>query len=94
MTLQFERKYSTQDSGASCHVSFVYFSNFFGIRLVELQIDRQLVLGSLIPAGRRKITCEAKEPPLPPPSLFLLYREEVGLYIISTDEVLNYKIGP
>jgi hypothetical protein len=48
-------------------------------------------LGSLIPAGRRKAMYEAKEPLFPPPSLFLMYREEVGLYIISTDEVLNYK---
>jgi hypothetical protein len=26
MTLQFERKYSTQGSGALCHVSFGFFS--------------------------------------------------------------------
>jgi hypothetical protein len=25
------------------------------------------------------------------PPFFFLYREEVGLYIIFTDEVLNYK---
>jgi hypothetical protein len=31
MTLQFERKYSTQGSGASCHVSFGFFFGFFGI---------------------------------------------------------------
>jgi hypothetical protein len=31
MTLQFERKYSTQGSGAPCHVSFGFFSGFFGI---------------------------------------------------------------
>jgi hypothetical protein len=42
MTLQFERQYSTQGSGASCHVSFSFFSGFFGIRLAELQIDPQL----------------------------------------------------
>jgi hypothetical protein len=42
MTLQFERKYSTQGSGASCHVSFGFFSGFCGIILVELQIDPQL----------------------------------------------------
>jgi hypothetical protein len=29
MTLQFERKYSTQGSGAPCHVSFVFFSPDF-----------------------------------------------------------------
>jgi hypothetical protein len=29
MTLQFERKYSTQDSGAPCHVSFGFFSPDF-----------------------------------------------------------------
>jgi hypothetical protein len=29
MTLQFERKYSTQGSGAPCHVSFGYFSPDF-----------------------------------------------------------------
>jgi hypothetical protein len=29
MTLQFERKYSTQGSGAPCHVSFCFFSGFF-----------------------------------------------------------------
>jgi hypothetical protein len=42
MTLQFERKYSTQGSGARCHVSFGFFSGFYGIILVELQIDPQL----------------------------------------------------
>jgi hypothetical protein len=31
MTLQFEREYSTQGSGAPCHVSFGFFSGFFGI---------------------------------------------------------------
>jgi hypothetical protein len=31
MTVQFERKYSTQGSGAQCHVSFGFFSpNFSG----------------------------------------------------------------
>jgi hypothetical protein len=29
MTLQFERKYSTQGSGAPCHVSFSFFSPDF-----------------------------------------------------------------
>jgi hypothetical protein len=42
MTLQFERKYSTQGSGALCHVSFGFFSGFNGINLAELQIDSQL----------------------------------------------------
>jgi hypothetical protein len=42
MTLQFERKYSTQGSGAPCHVSFGFFSGFYGIILAELQIDPQL----------------------------------------------------
>jgi hypothetical protein len=41
MTLQFERKYSTQGSGAPCHVSFGFFSGFCGIILLELQIDPQ-----------------------------------------------------
>jgi hypothetical protein len=42
MTLQFERKYSTQGSGAPCHVSLGLFSGFCGIILLELQIDPQL----------------------------------------------------
>jgi hypothetical protein len=42
MTLQFERKYSTQGSGPPCHVSFSFFSGFCGIILAELQIDPQL----------------------------------------------------
>jgi hypothetical protein len=42
MSLQFERKYSTQGSGAPCHVSFGFFSGFCGIILVELQIDPHL----------------------------------------------------
>jgi hypothetical protein len=42
MTLQFERKYFTQGSGAPCHVSFGFFSGFFGIFLSELQMDPQL----------------------------------------------------
>jgi hypothetical protein len=41
MTLQFERKYSTQGSGAPCHMSFGFFSGFFGIFLPELQVDPQ-----------------------------------------------------
>jgi hypothetical protein len=42
MTLQFERKYSTQGSGAPCHVSFGFFSGFCEIILAKLQIDAQL----------------------------------------------------
>jgi hypothetical protein len=41
MTLQFERKYSTQGSGAPCHVSFGFFSELFGIFLLKLQMDPQ-----------------------------------------------------
>jgi hypothetical protein len=41
MTLQFEMKYSTQGSGAPCHVSFGFFSGFCRIILSELQIDPQ-----------------------------------------------------
>jgi hypothetical protein len=41
MTLQFEMKYSTQGSGAPCHVSFGFLSGFYGIILPELQIDPQ-----------------------------------------------------
>jgi hypothetical protein len=41
MTLQFERKYLTQGSGAPCHVSFGFFSGFFRIFLPQLQIDPQ-----------------------------------------------------
>jgi hypothetical protein len=41
-TLQFERKYSTQGSGAPCHVSFGFFSGFGGIILAEFRIDPQL----------------------------------------------------
>jgi hypothetical protein len=41
MTLQFERKYSTQGSGAPCHVSFGLFSGICGIVLPELQMDPQ-----------------------------------------------------
>jgi hypothetical protein len=41
MTLQLERKYSTQGSGAPCHVSFGFFSGFFGIFLPKLQMDPQ-----------------------------------------------------
>jgi hypothetical protein len=39
MTLQFKMKYSTQGSGAPCHVSFGFFSGFCEIILPELQID-------------------------------------------------------
>jgi hypothetical protein len=41
MTLQFKRKYSTQGSGAPCHVSFGFFSGFFRIFLPKLQMDSQ-----------------------------------------------------
>jgi hypothetical protein len=41
MTLQFERKYSTQGSGAPCHMSFGFFSRFFGIFLPKLHMDPQ-----------------------------------------------------
>jgi hypothetical protein len=41
MTLQFERKYSTQGSGAPCHVSFGFFSEFYRIFLPKLQMDPQ-----------------------------------------------------
>jgi hypothetical protein len=41
MTLQFERKYSTQGSGASCHMSFGFFFGFCGIFLAKLQMDPQ-----------------------------------------------------
>jgi hypothetical protein len=41
MILQFERKYSIQGSGAPCHVSFGFFSEFFGIFLPKLQMDPQ-----------------------------------------------------
>jgi hypothetical protein len=41
MTLQFERKYSTQGSGAPCHVSFGFFSRFYGIFLPKLRMDPQ-----------------------------------------------------
>jgi hypothetical protein len=35
-------KYSTQGSGAPCHVSFGFFARFLGIRLAKLQVDPQL----------------------------------------------------
>jgi hypothetical protein len=41
MTLQFERKYSTQGSGAPCHVYFSFFCGFYGIILPEHQMDPQ-----------------------------------------------------
>jgi hypothetical protein len=42
MTHQFERKYSTQGSGAPCHVSFGFFStDFLGYFLPRLQMDPQ-----------------------------------------------------
>jgi hypothetical protein len=42
MTLQFDRKYSNHGLGAPCHVSFGFFSGFYGIILAKLQIDPQL----------------------------------------------------
>jgi hypothetical protein len=39
MTLQFERKYSTQDSGAPCHASFGFFSGSCRIILPRFQMD-------------------------------------------------------
>jgi hypothetical protein len=42
MTLQFKRKYSSQGSGAPCHVSFGFFCGICGIILAEFQIDLQL----------------------------------------------------
>jgi hypothetical protein len=41
MTIQFERKHSTQGSGAPCHASFGFFSGFFRIFLKKLQMDPQ-----------------------------------------------------
>jgi hypothetical protein len=41
MTLQFEMMYLTQGSGAPCHVSFSFFTGFFGVFLLELQMDPQ-----------------------------------------------------
>jgi hypothetical protein len=41
MTLQFERKYSTQGSGAPCHVSFSFFFGYFMMFLPKLQMDPQ-----------------------------------------------------
>jgi hypothetical protein len=41
MTLQFERKYSTQGSWAPCHVPFGFLSGFCGIILPEFQMDPQ-----------------------------------------------------
>jgi hypothetical protein len=41
MTLLFERKYSTQGSGAPCHVSFGFFSGFFRVFLPKHQMDPQ-----------------------------------------------------
>jgi hypothetical protein len=38
MILQFERKYSTQGSGVPCHLSFGFFSGFFGIFLPKLHM--------------------------------------------------------
>jgi hypothetical protein len=44
MTLQFERKYSTQGSGAPCHVFFGFFSGFYGIILAEFRLNLSLNL--------------------------------------------------
>jgi hypothetical protein len=44
MTLQFERKYSTQGSGAPCHVSFGFFSRFYGMILEEFRLTLSLNL--------------------------------------------------
>jgi hypothetical protein len=41
MTLQFEREYSTQGSGAPFHVSFGFFSGFCGAFLPKHQMDPQ-----------------------------------------------------
>jgi hypothetical protein len=41
MTLQSERKYLTQGSGAPCHVSFGFFFGFYVIFLQKLQMDPQ-----------------------------------------------------
>jgi hypothetical protein len=57
MTLQFERKYSTQGSGAPCHVSFCFFSGFCGIILPDLQIDPQLE-STTQPKARRLLHME------------------------------------
>jgi hypothetical protein len=59
MTLQFERKYSTQGSGAPCHVSLGFFSGFYGIILAELRLTLSLNLrfdlrlGGYIPYAMR-----------------------------------------
>jgi hypothetical protein len=59
MTLQFERKYSSQGSGAPCHVSFGFFSRFYGIILAEfrlnlsLNLQFDLKLRGYIPYGMR-----------------------------------------
>jgi hypothetical protein len=58
MTLQFKRKYSTQGSGAPCHVSFGFFSGFYGIwqnfRLtLNLNLRFDLRFGGYIPYGMR-----------------------------------------
>jgi hypothetical protein len=52
--------------------------------MLSLNLLGLLLLGSLIPAPR-ETKCEAKEPPPSSQPFFLLYMEEVGLYIISTD---------
>jgi hypothetical protein len=64
MTLQFERKYSTQGSGAPCHVSFGFFSGFYSIptswqdfRLtLSLNLRFDLRLEGYIPYGK----CDSK----------------------------------
>jgi hypothetical protein len=42
ITLQLEMKYSTQGLGAPCHMSFGFFSGFYGLILAEHHIDTQL----------------------------------------------------
>jgi hypothetical protein len=59
MTLQFERKYLTQGSGALCHMSVGFFSGFFGIRLIELQIDPKLE-SAIRPKARGYISYEMR----------------------------------
>jgi hypothetical protein len=45
MTLQFERKYSTQGSGAPCHVSFGFFSpDFSGYSCQDFRRTLRLIL--------------------------------------------------
>jgi hypothetical protein len=70
-----------REEETGCRWISVGFVDFF----FELKHVWVPVLRSLIPARRRKIMNEAKEPLPLLPTFFLLYREEVDLYIISTD---------